>query len=179
MFHYIYLRRVDDELVITKRVSRPVEIPEDERITDPDLGYGDAVWPIERGMETLIDEDRRVYVEAVDREAIKAEIDRQAEEVRLQFVTPGAGQALVYQQKLYEAQTLEPPFDPEDYPMLAAELGITGETLEEVAGVVLAIANQWKAMAAAIETARLGAKKAVDDATTLEELDAAASVTWP
>lgn len=111
---------------------------------------------------------------------LKAEIDAAAEVERNRYITPGAGQAMTYQAKSAEAARFASDADPQagDYPLLAAEVGITGETLGDVAGVVAAAHAQWLAIGALIEAARLAAKAAVDAA---ENAAAARAVTpaWP
>lgn len=128
-----------------------------------------------------------------DLETLRAEarrrIDAAAEQQRLRHVTPGAGQAMTYLAKEAQARACmadESP-DPADYPLLAATVGIerhplTGEvaeTVQDVAAIVLNILDQWMQAAAAIERARIGAKQAVEDATTPAEIETAADVTWP
>ena len=113
--------------------------------------------------------------------AAVAEIDAQAEQQRQRYLTPGAGQALVYERKRAEAERMATDADPQPaaYPLLAAEVGITAPTLAEVGAVVRDLAGQWTAAAAAIEAARLSAKAVVSAATTPPEVRAAAHVTWP
>lgn len=108
-------------------------------------------------------------------------IDAEAETVRLRYVTPGAAQQLVYEAKRHEAVALaaDQNPDPADYPLLAAEIGITAGTLTDVGAAVLLTAAQWRNAAAAIERLRLGAKAAVAAATTIAAVQAAAAVTWP
>ncbi len=105
----------------------------------------------------------------------RAEIDRRAELARLAWITPGSGQAAVYLAKAEEAQRLagDGDPDPQDYPLLAASIGNEGETLGEVAAVVLATRAGWLQVAAAIEAIRLGAKAAID---ALEDPPAAEAV---
>ena len=113
--------------------------------------------------------------------AAAAEIDAQAEKQRQRYLTPGAGQALVYERKRAEALRIvdDPSPDAADYPFLAAEIGITAATLVDVAAVVRTLAGQWASAAAAIEAARLGAKAAIAAATTPPAIRAAAQVAWP
>lgn len=118
---------------------------------------------------------------AMARSQRKAAIDAEAERQRLRWITPGAGQAMTYQAKVDEARALAvegEEADPSHYPMLSAEVGITGATLQDVSGVVIAAYQQWQAIGAAIEAARLGGKRAVDLAETVEDV-AAIGVTWP
>lgn len=109
-------------------------------------------------------------------------IDAEAEAARLRFVTPGAAQQLVYEGKRHEAVALAADVTPtaEEYPFLSAEVGITAATLADVGATVLAITAQWRAIAAAIEHLRLGAKAAVAAATTIAAVRAAsAGIAWP
>lgn len=110
--------------------------------------------------------------------ALKAQIDAAAEIERSRYITPGAGQAMTYQAKAAEAARFTASGGAGDYPLLAAEVGITGATLAEVAGVVAAAHAQWLDVGAQIEASRLAAKAAVDAA-----VDAAATLAvtpvWP
>jgi hypothetical protein len=108
-------------------------------------------------------------------------VDAQAETTRLLWITPGSGQALTYEQKRAEAERMaaDPAPQPEAYPMLAAEVGITAATLPAVGALVRARAAAWTAVAAQIESLRLQAKAAVMAANNAAEARAAAAVTWP
>lgn len=98
--------------------------------------------------------------------ALKAEVDVAAENERLNYITPGNGQAMTYQQKVAEAQAFKAATNPKasDYPILSSEVGITAETLSEVADIVLAAFAQWQQIGAMIESIRLGAKRDIDGA---------------
>lgn len=112
--------------------------------------------------------------------ARQSAIDTAAERERLRWITPGAGQAMTYQAKVEEARrhAQDPEPVPSAYPMLAAEIGITGADLAGVAAVVVAAFEQWLAIGAAIEGVRLSAKRAVDDAEDAASV-AAVSPVWP
>ena len=112
---------------------------------------------------------------------LKIMIDASAEVNRLKYITPGAGQAMTYQQKVDEVCALALDSEPDavNYPLLSAEVGITAPSLQEVAAVVLAAYQLWQQIGAAIEGTRLGAKAAIDAAETVEAAEAAADVTWP
>ncbi|MGO7036421.1 hypothetical protein ELI49_04850 [Rhizobium ruizarguesonis] len=114
--------------------------------------------------------------------ALKAAIDAAAETELREYITAGAGQALIYAENADEAAAyLEAaaPVD-EDYPLLLAEIGITGATTAEVANVINASFTTWQTIGAAIEATRLGTKKAIDAATDAEAAIGAASVVnWP
>jgi len=111
-----------------------------------------------------------------------AQIDQQAETIRDTYITPGSGQAMVYQEKSDEAKELQsdPSPDPANYPILSASVGIEGSTIQEVASLVLATKAAWTIVAAAIETARLGGKSLVNAASTMDAANAVYnSITWP
>jgi hypothetical protein len=134
---------------------------------------------------------------------LKTDIDNQAEGVRLLYITPGAGQAMTYQQKSDEAaryieadatyQTAlaayqaamaqQPAPDPlpvapiaplgSSFPLLSAEVGITAPDIPGVAQIVKAAFALWTRVGAVIEMRRLGTKAAIEAATTDEAARAA------
>lgn len=111
-----------------------------------------------------------------------ASIDATAEEVRGRYITLGAGQAMTYQSKAAEAAALAQDADPDPaaYPLLAAEIGITGDTLADVGVAVRAAQAAWAQIGGVIEAVRLAGKAAVraaEDATAARA--AAAAVAWP
>ena len=125
---------------------------------------------------------------ATRKAGLKARLDVAAEAERLKYVTPGAGQAMEYQQAATEAARLlaavaadpghEP--DPVDYPMLTASIGIDGDDLVEVATAVAGMHAQWCAIGSAIRAARLAGKEAIDAAPSAEAAQAAFdAVIWP
>lgn len=101
-------------------------------------------------------------------------IDQAAEAARQRYLTPGSGQAMVYQRKADEARAcmVAATPDPADYPYLAAEIGVTADTLRGVADVVLARETAWTQASAAIEGLRLAAKRDIAEAATAEEVQA-------
>lgn len=113
------------------------------------------------------------------------QIDAAAEQARLVWITGGAGQAMVYQRKAEEAKAFEAVVagggtpDPADYPILAAEVGITAPDLPGVVTTVQGLDAAWAQVAAAIEVLRLGAKATVAAAETAEAIQAATEITWP
>ncbi len=117
-------------------------------------------------------------------DAIKAElladVDRQAEAVRLRYITAGSGQALTYQQKAAEAAAFaaEPAIDPELVPHIMAEVGITAETPEEVAAIILGRRADLQLLSATIEHFRLAAKQAIAAAESLADAAYYAKVDW-
>lgn len=109
-------------------------------------------------------------------------IDAKAGEARAQFITVAPGQEMTYLEKVTQARAFgaDPDPDIEDYPLLYGEIGITGESAAEVAGVILGRYAQWQQIGATIEATRLTAKRdvaaAADAAAVLAILDA---LTWP
>lgn len=123
-----------------------------------------------------------VYVSLASLNAgLKARIDNAAEVERKKYITAGEGQALTYQRKAEEARACLAATDPTpaDYPMLAAEIGITAEALTGVAQIVNAAHEAWIAIGAQIEAARLGAKSAINAATSAQEAQAVADSWLP
>ncbi len=113
--------------------------------------------------------------------ALKARVDGAAELERRKYITPGAGQAMTYQQKAAEAKAFTDAEDSDeaDFPMLMAEVGITAPDIAGVAASVLGAEMAWRQIGAAIEGIRLSAKKAIDEAENADEANDAADVTWP
>lgn len=135
---------------------------------------------IEAGIE--IDQDAPLISLVATKTAIKRQIDANAEAERLRYITPGEGQALTYSRKVEEAKRAMAENNPEsaNYPMLAASLGIDGDTLKAVAEVVLTMDAQWAIIGSQIEHTRLAAKQAVeaaeDEAAARAIVDA---IVWP
>ncbi len=99
----------------------------------------------------------------------------------------GYGPVVVYLEKRREAEAALAalagaagnPVDPAEFPLLAAELGVTANDLQAVANAVPAAAKSWTQAAAAIEGARLKAKRDVGTAASEAEVDAAlAAIVW-
>ncbi|MGU3539966.1 hypothetical protein [Methylobacterium sp. A54F] len=123
--------------------------------------------------------------------ALKAEIDASAEALRERLMTPGAGQAMEYQEAQTQAlAALAAPATAtaELYPMLAASVGLdrdpdTGALATDVLGVARSIKaayDAWLVAGSAIRRARLQGKAAVDASTTVDgAIVAAASIAWP
>lgn len=122
------------------------------------------------------------------RDAWKRTVDQSAESARQRFITPGYGQALVYETKRREAALvallLGVPTEPTqaDCPHLWVEAAGLGLTVAAIAAEVTAQANAWLAASARIEVLRLTAKAAIDAAQTEPEILAAAAAAlgaWP
>jgi hypothetical protein len=105
----------------------------------------------------------------------KIAIDTKAEEVRLRYLTPGAGQAATYQEKAEEATDYVVagyPADLTNYPFIEAEVLATGKTSTQAADDILAQKSAWITVGAQIERHRLAGKKDVDEALTIVAVEA-------
>jgi hypothetical protein len=110
-------------------------------------------------------------------------VDQFAEQIRLQYVTPGSAQAMVYQAKLAEADRWDANGNPADltgYPLIAAEVPLTAATAADLVATWRGMQTQWLAIAAQIEATRLTAKRdiglAADVAGVKAILD---NIDWP
>jgi hypothetical protein len=110
-------------------------------------------------------------------------IDTAAEAARQVWATGGDLQSLVYEGKRREAAAyaVDGTPDPSTYPLLAAEIGLTADSLAGVAAIVSAKSVGWTQAAAAIERIRVGAKMGIDAATDQAGIDAviAGMNPWP
>lgn len=140
---------------------------------------GKTIVPDKKGLPVAV--EPVVDLDLVKASAMKA-IDAQAEEARQRFITSGTGQAMVYQRKVQEAETLEfdQSPDPARYPLLSAEIGLTGDTLQMVGEAVLAQRDAWLAVAAVIENIRLSAKRDIKASETAKDVNrATVGWAWP
>lgn len=107
-------------------------------------------------------------------------VNRIAEDIRARFLTQGSGQAMTYLRKEDEARRFESGADPAAFPFLSAEADATGASLADTATLVLAQANAWATLGAAIEGHRRGLIVAINAA---EEMAALAAIDimvgWP
>ena len=120
--------------------------------------------------------------ETADRaEAACAAVNAAIDGVRRSFITPIAGQSMIYLEKEAEALAYVAA-DPEPatlegweagYPFSASEVGATAPTPYEVAQVYLNLAAQWRAAGAQLENLRIGTITAVNAAATVWEIEAA------
>lgn len=172
-------------------VAEVVELPDDMVVDDlfhPDIAKTmfEAPADVDQGWSYIDGEFAPPAIEGFDLDKLKSDlaaaVDAAAEVARLKYITPGAGQAMTYQQKVEEAKRLqaaEGTPNAADYPMLSAEVGITGKTLVAVGEAVLASFAQWQQVGAQIEGLRLGAKAKIGAAKSEKTVRAAAVVDWP
>jgi len=108
-------------------------------------------------------------------------IDDAAEEIRGRSIAHGIGQLMVYLQKKAEAEACarDPNPKTENYPLLAATVGIDGKTLSDVAELVLLAAKQWVEFAAAVEKTRMAAKHNINKSMDVDAaISAHAKARW-
>jgi len=95
----------------------------------------------------------------------KRHIDMMADHARSKFTTPGITQAAVYNAKLDQARRfLDMGGEPETYPLLNNEVGITGPSISIVADMIIAKYNSWCRAVGHIEKVRLTRKQMVSAA---------------
>lgn len=122
----------------------------------------------------------------------KALVDAEAERSRQQWITPGAGQALVYEAKRGEAEAWAaalPTPALADYSFMraraarlngVADVDVTQGQMQAVAKEWTARAAAWIAAGIAIEEKRESAKEAIDVAADQAAIDAVlAGLAWP
>jgi hypothetical protein len=117
------------------------------------------------------------------KETLRRGVDAAAEGARLRYITPGTGQAMVYLAKEEEARAvlaLQGPVPESVYRLLEADVAVgIAADVTAAAQQVIALATQWRAVAAIIEGVRLGAKAAITAAEDEAAARAAAQVAWP
>lgn len=103
----------------------------------------------------------------LEKETSKLEIDKITEKVRGLFLTLGSGQAMVYEQKLKEAEAYlsDMNINPSLIPHLIKESEVYSSTILETASLIVIMANQWKMISSVIEEIRLNAKKFINEQT--------------
>ncbi|OWZ90491.1 hypothetical protein B9J07_28305 [Sinorhizobium sp. LM21] len=118
------------------------------------------------------------------REAAISRIDAFAEQTRNRYLSPGAGQSMVYDQKRREAETFmaaynaNEPIPESDLPHLIAEAARNGIPLLNQAIVYLTMRQLWLTVSPMIEDRRLMAKAAVMAAQSPAEIDQAVIIDW-
>lgn len=171
----------------TKGFYTPAQATPADAIEISDEEYFALLEAQSHGAQIVAGEDGKpvAYREPVDMDALKTQakraVDSAAENERLKYVTPGQGQSLTYQRKLEEARLAtsqdDPP--PEDFPFLAASVGIDGDTVKSVAGVVIEMDRQWSSIGASIEKTRLTAKRDIDRAKDAQSVETVlSSLPW-
>lgn len=130
-------------------------------------------------IDQLIDVDGGSPQRMVDalmnaKRAARDRVNAAAGRARLALVTDIPGQQAIYQAKEAEARAWMAalPLTLTDYPLLAAEVGITAPNAAQLAQLWLNMGHMFRAAAAQSEGARMTALAAIDAAKTPEELHA-------
>lgn len=156
----------ENSYLLVAHPTAPIGVHWDGQVFTPDAAPGPPLPPL--------DEMKVVFCAAVD---------GAAETERLKYVTPGAGQAMEYQQAAAEARAVLAAggnLDPADYPMLAASLGIDGDTILAVATAIAQRERDWIQIGAAIKRVRLQARAAIEAAADHDAVHAVyAGIVWP
>lgn len=109
-------------------------------------------------------------------------VDSAADSLQLEYITPGFGQAMVYQRKTEELSQLKADTKPDvkNYPLLSASIGIEGDSLSAIADVVEKATDLWVSAAKNIENVRLSSKKLIMSASKFgQAIDYYYGIQWP
>jgi len=113
------------------------------------------------------------------KEASVKQVNQTIGDLRGRYATDIPFQDGVYLSKLEEARTymarLVPPATLNDFPLIAAEIGITGETADQVAQVWINMNALWMQALAQLESLRLSTVNEIQQATSVAEVDTALS----
>jgi hypothetical protein len=95
-------------------------------------------------------------------------------EVRKAYVTDIPGQDMIYMRKEEETRRWLSATNPDiaDYPFIAAEIGVTADTPDQLAQIWLNMAYQWATVAASLERFRLTTLASVAVSQTPSEAEA-------
>lgn len=120
----------------------------------------------------------------VDLDALRAaavlKVDRSAEAYRMEFITPGFGQVMAYQQKLEEARAKQAnaSIANDKIPHIVAEAEADEMTTAEKAQQIVDTFAAWQHISAGVEAKRMAAKKAIALAGTPEAIASAGNIIW-
>ena len=100
---------------------------------------------------------------------------------RQKFITTAPGQEMIYLAKEREAiaYLADPVPLPIDYPLIAAEVGVTAPTAWELAQVWVNVSVYWRSIAARIEGARMRAIARIEAAPDADAAQVAAAAFRP
>lgn len=107
--------------------------------------------------------------------AARARLSAHIEAARRSLITPLTGQDMIYLAKESEALAWVAAEAPvlAEYPLLAAEVGITAPDADQLAQLWLNMAAIWRQTAAQLEALRLSVGAAIDAATAIEGVELA------
>ncbi|KPP88744.1 MAG: hypothetical protein HLUCCO07_11975 [Rhodobacteraceae bacterium HLUCCO07] len=136
-------------------------------------------YPPQPGHDWEFDHDAEEWIHNFDLEAeqrkLIGEINTAIGKMRQAHITALPGQEMIYtakeaEAKAYLAEDPEPE-DLDDYPFLAAEVGVTAETPYQLAQIWLYMASEWRTVGPQLENLRLALIGDAEAATTPEEVD--------
>lgn len=132
-------------------------------------------WADPRTEQEILDQEQEELTRAKAQAIVL--VNDYSGEVRRKFVTDIPGQEALYLLKEREARDWLSAEGPNltDYPLIAAEVGITGETPDQVAQVYLNLGAIFLQAAAALEQVRLSKIAAIEAAQTSEDIEAVIS----
>lgn len=109
---------------------------------------------------------------------LRAAVDAAAGAFRTRFITDVPGQAQTYERKEAEARAWTDGADAAQFPFMSTEAMVRSIPIAQVRAEIMAQVNALTPLAALIEAHRVVAKQAIDAATTLPAIIAAAEVDW-
>lgn len=132
-------------------------------------------WADPRTEQEILDQEQEELTRAKAQAIVL--VNDYSGEVRRKFVTDIPGQEALYLLKEREARDWLSAEGPNltDYPLIAAEVGITGDSPDQVAQVYLNLGAIYLQAAAVLEQARLGQIAAVEVAASKSEIELAVS----
>lgn len=119
------------------------------------------------------------------RATAKHMINQAAENARLQWITPGDGQAMSYREKLEEAKDCLANHDAQNpppagkYSLLESEVPVKGATTLAVAQLIFDTYTGWKTVEALINNIRVTSLAAVDTADAAGIRQILTGLAWP
>lgn len=134
---------------------------------------GNIVWTNKQPTPEEI-EAQRLEVLAEAKSAALARITAAVQGLRLRLVTPLPGQEAIYLQKQAEAaRYVANPGPLDGFPFLAAEVGVTAPTAEELAQLWLNMAHIFAVVGSVTERARKAAEGGIAAAGDLDAVNKA------
>lgn len=100
-------------------------------------------------------------------------INNQAESKRLEYITSGSGQALVYQHKVEQAQEFISGGSQniENYPFIQKEANARNMSPADFANLVIQKRNEWESVGSTIEAYRAKASEDISSSQTVEDIE--------
>jgi len=186
------IARVENGQVVEQRPIDLSEVPEHKRAPWRPVvieGSGEVSETIVEPTQVRIVKSPRPLADI--KAELRARVDVNAENVRLRFITPGTGMAMTYQEKHAQARAvlnlgqiaanaLTEAERNDQFPTLAASVGIEAATLYGCAELVVSRYEAFADLSNVIERQRLLGKKNIGDASDAAAAQAAyEAITWP